>query len=87
MSNEFFYLDADGKKCDSGLHEDILDNPEADFFSRLLSFHAVVTEGIFSPAKAMEVYRITEKDLKSPQNIEAIAIRTKSGKPSYNPAG
>ena len=65
-SNEMFYRDKDGKKCDSGLHEDILDNPEADLFSRLLSFHSVIAKGIFSPTEAMEVYRITEEDLKSP---------------------
>jgi hypothetical protein len=51
LSNEFFYLDADGKKQDAALHEPILDNPEAvrigkEISARLLQDIGMSEEGI-----------------------------------------
>lgn len=36
-SNEMFYVDEDGKKQDAELHEEMLDNPEADAYFREVS--------------------------------------------------
>lgn len=45
-SNEMFYIDQDGKKQDKGLHEPILDNEEADLYSRRQSYERSVAEGM-----------------------------------------
>jgi hypothetical protein len=45
MSNEFFYLDANGRKSDAALHEDILDNPEADLACRIETARGMIADG------------------------------------------
>ena len=54
-SNEAFYLSLDGKKADADIHNDILDNPEAD---RLIQSQAVadaIAEGM-EPSLATKLY-------------------------------
>ena len=45
MSKEFFYLDAKGRKTDAALHDEILDNPEADFACRLETARRMLADG------------------------------------------
>ena len=54
-SNEAFYIGPGGKKTDADIHNDILDNPEAD---RLIQKQAVadaIAEGM-EPSLAMKLY-------------------------------
>ena len=54
-SDEAFYIGPDGKKTDADIHNDILDNTEAD---RLIQGQAVadaVAEGM-EPSLAMKLY-------------------------------
>lgn len=44
-SNEFFYLDENGKKQDADLHDEILDNPEADAVVRAQSLAKLRSQG------------------------------------------
>ena len=47
-SNEFFYFEKDESrnlvKSDAALHEDMLDNPSADLYCRLMSFHKTIID-------------------------------------------
>jgi hypothetical protein len=62
-SREFYYLDESGRKSDAALHEEILDNPEADLSTRLQTARQVIADGLFSEVDARKLYGI-------PQHIE-----------------
>ena len=45
-SDEFCFVDEHGRKHDAGLHNTILDNPEADRICRLMSRDKMVARGV-----------------------------------------
>ena len=54
-SNEFFYLDDNGKKQDAALHEAILNNPEADKALSEMAIKRAIADGM-DPEAARRVY-------------------------------
>ena len=59
-SNEFFTRDAQGRKTDAPLHDEILDNPRADLENRIDTALRAVADGTMAPVTAAEVYGIPD---------------------------
>jgi hypothetical protein len=57
VSDEFFYIDANGKKSDALLHEELLDNPEADLAGRTGTARRAVIGGMVE-STARQLYAI-----------------------------
>jgi hypothetical protein len=55
MGDELYYIDEHGKIRDAKLHEELLDNPAADFLCRRQSFKHAVAGGT-SRALARQLY-------------------------------
>ena len=60
MSDEFFYLDDNGKRSDAALHDEILDNPRADLENRIDTALRAVADGTMAPMTAAELYGIPD---------------------------
>ena len=58
MSNEFFYLDDDGKRSDAALHDVLLDNDDADLANRVDTALRAVADGSMTPVTAAELYGV-----------------------------
>ncbi|MCZ2074048.1 MAG: hypothetical protein LC130_03500 [Bryobacterales bacterium] len=52
---ELFYVDKDGNKQDAELHEEILNNPEADLAVSLMAYESAVAGGM-EESLARELY-------------------------------
>jgi hypothetical protein len=59
-SSEFYYLDERGRKSDAALHDEILDNPEADLFTRLQTARRAIADGSMSEVFARRLYGISQ---------------------------
>jgi len=55
MQPDLAYIDEDGKLHDDGLHDEMLNNPEADRWSRKLAFDAAIRAGV-DAATARRLY-------------------------------
>ena len=81
--NEFFYTDDEGKKQDAALHNEMLDDYEADLYARLMSFHDVVIyEEEFSIAEALSMFGLGLDDLDTQVNGDVIRFRDGIGRSS-----
>jgi hypothetical protein len=57
MSDEFFSIGDDGRKSDAALHDEILDNPEADKLNRIATAKRAVASGM-DEVTARQLYDI-----------------------------
>lgn len=61
-SNEFFYRDANGRKQDAELHEEMLDNPQANALG-LMQVRAQLRESGKSPELIDRLYPLPDPKL------------------------
>ena len=85
MGSEFYYMDKEGNKHDASLHDELLDNEEADTTDRFMAFNDVVQDRNLSVEEAIKSYQIKDSDLKSNQYREVKKYRDGLGKKTYFP--
>ncbi len=57
LEPELYFIDADGKKSDAGLHDAMLNNPEADLLFAQEVIALAIARGM-SPADAQRFYGV-----------------------------
>lgn len=79
-SNELFFTGSDGEKHDASLHDEILNSPSTDLFTRINSFHSVVIEDDVSVEDALQIFNLKKIDLVSKIGNDVKAFRNRLNK-------